>query len=170
MLSRGGSPSSTPATAPLPAVASVGWSVGAALIGAVLVQVIGAAIDRPRPTDVLTGTHLLLDRTADFSFPSDHLTAMSAIAAGLILAAPRLRHRWYGWVAGGLTLLMAVVRVYVGAHYPGDVLGGIVLGTSVAVAFAPIGVRLVAWLVAQVTSTPLRPVVARAPVPGKPPG
>ena len=63
-------------------------------------------------------------RFADFSFPSDHLSAMSAVAAALVIATPRLRRSWYPWVAVGLAVAMAVVRVYVGAHYPGDVVGG----------------------------------------------
>src|SRR3954447_20974850 len=59
---------------PITAVSAVVWSAVAALIAVGLVQLIGGAIDRARPTTVLHGTHLLLDRTADFSFPSDHLT------------------------------------------------------------------------------------------------
>jgi undecaprenyl-diphosphatase len=108
---------------------------------------------------VLHGTHLLLDKTADFSFPSDHLTAMSAVAAGLFVTSPLLRRHWYGWAATGFALLMAFVRVYVGAHYPGDVLGGIVLGSLVAVVLGAPGRWLLERVVAWIASTPIKPVV-----------
>jgi len=145
---------------PTAAVSAIAWAGAAAIIGVGLVQLIGGAIDRARPTTVLHGTHLLLDKTADFSFPSDHSTAMGAVAVGLLLAGPLLRRRWYGWAALSFTLLMMFDRVYVGAHYPGDVVGGLALGALVAAALGPIGrwpFRRIAELVA---STPLRPVVA----------
>src|SRR4051812_17438337 len=97
---------------PVAAVAAVSWSAVAAVIGVGLVQVIGGAIDRARPTTVLHGTHLLLDKTADFSFPSDHTTAMSAVAAGLFLASPLLRRHWYGWAAAAFALLMGLTRLH----------------------------------------------------------
>jgi len=146
----------------LGAVTSVIWAGVASLIGVGLVQIIGGAIDRARPTTVLHGTHLLLDRTSDFAFPSDHTTACSAVAAGLVLAAPLLRHHWYGWAAAGLTLLMAVTRVYVGAHYPGDVLGGMLLGSIVAVGLAVSGRWLVGKALHVVAGTPLRPLIAQS--------
>src|SRR4051812_9365079 len=97
---------------PIAANAAVAWSAVAAVIGVGLVQVIGGAIDRARPTTVLHGTHLLLDKTADFSFPSDHTTAMSAVAAGLFLASPLLRRHWYGWAAAAFALLMGLTRLH----------------------------------------------------------
>ncbi len=147
---------------PIAANAAVAWSAVAALIGVGLVQVIGGAIDRARPTTVLHGTHLLLDKTNDFSFPSDHLTAMSAVAAGLFLASPLLRRRWYGWAAAAAALAMGFVRVYVGAHYPGDVLGGIALGSLVAVGLGIPGRWLLERLAELVAHTPLKPIVAAA--------
>jgi len=145
---------------PTTAVGAVAWAGAAAVIGVGLVQVIGGAIDRARPTTVLQGTHLLLDKTADFSFPSDHSTAMAGTAVGLLLAGSLLRHRWYGWAALGFTLLMMFDRVYVGAHYPGDVVGGFALGSLVAALLGPAGRWLFRRLAELVSSTPLRPVVA----------
>ncbi len=121
---------------PAAAVAAVTWAGAAALVGALAVQLIGAPIDRARPTAVLHGTHLLLDRTADFSFPSDHGTATAAVAFGLIVAGSRLRHRWYGPVAVVLALLMGLDRLYVGAHYPTDVIAGFALGGLIAISLA----------------------------------
>jgi undecaprenyl-diphosphatase len=141
------------------AVASVAWAGLAALVGVALVQVIGAGVDRARPTTVLRGTHLLLDATSDFSFPSDHLTACSAVAVGLLLARTAVRRRWVVWAAVAATILMALDRVYVGAHYPGDVLGGMALGAAVAIALEPVGRRAMEAVLGVAAGTPLRVLV-----------
>ena len=91
-------------------------------------QLIGKAIPRPRPYLGHT-IHQLIPPSLDTSFPSDHATL--GFAVGVMV--------WrYNRRAGAALLVLAVVmalaRVFVGAHYPGDVLGGAVLGgvTSVA--------------------------------------
>jgi len=84
------------ADAPAVAVAAVVWAGMASLLGALAVQLIGAPIDRARPTATLSGTHLLIAGTKDFSFPSDHTTAAAAIAVGLLVAGSQLRHRVVG--------------------------------------------------------------------------
>ncbi len=142
------------------AVAAVAWAGAAALVGAVAVQLIGAPIDRARPTVMLHGTHLLLDRTTDFSFPSDHGTATAAIAFGLLLASRRLRHRWYGWAALAVALVMDLTRVYVGAHYPTDVIAGLALGALVALVLARPAIALLTWISTRVAASPLRPLVS----------
>ena len=151
---------------PVLAVAAVTWAGAAALVGALAVQLIGAPIDRARPTAVLSGTHLLLDRTADFSFPSDHGTATAAVAVGLLLAGPMLRRNWYGKVAMALAVLMAVTRVYVGAHYPTDVIAGLALGSIIAAALARPARTVLASVYRRLAVTPLRPLVtAQQPTP-----
>ena len=145
------------------AVAAVVWAGIAPLVGAVSVQLIGSAIDRARPTAVLHGTHLLLDPTRDFSFPSDHTTATVAVAVGLILAGPLLRRRWYGWTALTLAILLGLVRIYVGAHYPTDVLAGIVLGTAVAAIPSVPARSLLTSLTTRLSRSPFRSLVAAAP-------
>lgn len=111
----------------LHAVAGSVWAGGAALIALGIGQIIGGAIDRARPYEAMSGVHVLITRTTDFSFPSDHATAVGAVAAGLLFA----NRRW-GTVAAVLALIMAFARVYAGAHYPGDVVAGLVLGAAVA--------------------------------------
>jgi undecaprenyl-diphosphatase len=113
----------------LHAVAGSVWAGGAALVALEIGQLIGGAIDRARPYETLTGVHLLVGKTTDFSFPSDHATVAGAVAVGLLST----NRRW-GIVAGVLAVLMAFTRVYVGAHYPGDVLAGLALGGAVAAA------------------------------------
>ncbi|WP_410577952.1 phosphatase PAP2 family protein [Amycolatopsis sp. lyj-108] len=65
--------------------------------------------------------------TGDWSFPSNHSTIAAAAAVGLALAWRRLAP----WVLPG-ALLMGFSRVFVGAHYPHDVLAGLLLGSVTA--------------------------------------
>lgn len=113
----------------LHAVAGSVWAAGAALVALGIGQLIGGAIDRARPYEAMTGVHLLVDKTTDFSFPSDHATAAGAVAVGLLLT-----NRRCGIVAAVLAIVMAFTRVYVGAHYPGDVIAGLALGGAVGAA------------------------------------
>ena len=111
----------------LTAIAGSLWAGAAALIALGVGQLIGNAVDRARPYETLTGVHVLIDRTTDFSFPSDHATTVGAVAVGLLLVERRL-----GLIAIVAAVAMAFTRVYVGAHYPLDVLAGLVLGGTVA--------------------------------------
>ena len=76
-----------------------------------------------------THPHLLVlaSRSSDFSFPSDHAFMAGAAAAGLWLVSRRL-----GVVAAIAALVMAFARVYIAAHYPWDVVGGLLLGAAVS--------------------------------------
>ncbi|QDP95132.1 phosphatase PAP2 family protein [Microlunatus elymi] len=85
-------------------------------------------IARPRPCQVIAGVHPLLACNSDFSMPSDHAVIAGALAAGMILLNRRL-----GVLAAVLALLLAFSRVYVGVHYPSDVLAGLIFGAAVTV-------------------------------------
>jgi membrane-associated phospholipid phosphatase len=105
-------------------------TVGAGL--ALLVcQPISHAVARARPYLAHPGhAHLLIARSQDFSFPSDHAAGGFALAIGIWL---------YDRTLGGVLLILATIlslsRVVVGTHYPGDVLGGAALGTLAALFF-----------------------------------
>jgi undecaprenyl-diphosphatase len=80
-------------------------------------QILGAIWNRPRPFVAHPhDVHLLLAHAADGSFPSDHAAAGFAVA-GVLVAA----HRRLGAAAIALAVLMSYARVFVGPHYPGDV-------------------------------------------------
>lgn len=95
---------------------------------------------------------------ADYSFPSDHTTVAVALAAGLWLVNRRL-----GVIGGILALLEGFSRVYLGQHYPHDVLAGIVLSTLVMLAGWALARRPLVRLLAVLEATPLRPVLTCAP-------
>lgn len=92
-----------------------------------VVESVKAVTDRARPFHVLEGTRVLGWRETGRSFPSGH-TAQTFFLVALMV------HRFHPGVAVvvGLYFVAALVgltRMYVGAHYPRDVLGGALLGT-----------------------------------------
>lgn len=104
---------------------------GSALIALGIGQLIGHAFPRPRPY-VAHSVNLLITRSADTSFPSDHATLGFAVA----VMVWQYNRRVGAWLLI-LAFILAFSRVFVGAHYPGDVVGGAILGsvTSVVIAF-----------------------------------
>ncbi len=78
---------------------------------------------RVRPCNVLPGVHLLVSCTSSFSFPSSH--AVNHFAGSFVLSHFYPEYRL--WLYGG-SFIIAISRVFVGVHYPSDVLGGILIG------------------------------------------
>jgi undecaprenyl-diphosphatase len=136
------------------AIAGAVSAGAAALVALAVNQLVGHLVDRARPYATHAGVHLLVGRTSDFSFPSDHAAAAGAVAAGLLLVERRL-----GLLAVLAAVLMAFVRVYVGAHYPGDVVAGLAIGALTALALQPLVVRLLVPVLDRAATTPLRPLV-----------
>lgn len=97
------------------------------LLGLAINQFILLFAHRIRPYDAGI-THLLIERSADPSFPSDHATATFAIAAAFLLHGVRRMGLWFLAAAA----LVAISRVYIGTHYVGDVLGGAATGIAAA--------------------------------------
>jgi len=67
----------------------------------------------------------LVAHAAGKSFPSDHTTATAAIAFGLLLFT---QFKKVGVIILGCALLIGFARVFVGIHYPVDILGGLLTG------------------------------------------
>jgi undecaprenyl-diphosphatase len=106
-----------------------------ALVALGIGQLIGKALPRPRP--YLSHTvNQLIPPSLDTSFPSDHAILGFAVA---VMVWKYNRRAEAALLV--LATLMAIARVFVGAHYPGDVLGGAVLGAVTSVALASLSER-----------------------------
>ena len=132
------------------------WAGAAPLAALTVAQIINHVVDRSRPYLSIPSAHVLIARSADASFPSDHSTAAGAIAVGLLIAGAALGSRRLGLIAAVAALLLAFARVYVGVHYPSDVLAGLAIGGIVAGALAPLARRLLTPIARSGATTPLR--------------
>lgn len=80
-------------------------------------------IERARPCKVLENVHLLVTCTDSFSFPSSH--AVNNFAAAMFFS---FFYRNLKWILFSVATLMALSRIFVGVHYPSDVVGGALIG------------------------------------------
>ena len=93
-------------------------------------QGLKALVDRPRPSEVLPQVDPLVGGTVGSSFPSGHSATSAAGAICLWLLLPKALPVFAAVAAG-----IAFSRIYVGVHYPSDVLVGLAVGAAFALAF-----------------------------------
>jgi undecaprenyl-diphosphatase len=98
-------------------------------------------IARIRPYEIIDNLTILIPKPSDFSFPSGHTA--NSLAVGITL--------WYigisrkksgivdlyfpksaGWTVFILSVLISLSRLYLGVHYPTDVLGGAVIASLIS--------------------------------------
>ncbi|MDH4340912.1 MAG: phosphatase PAP2 family protein [Thermoleophilia bacterium] len=117
-------------------------ALAAAALALIINQVIGQLWHRERPFASHPSAHVWGSRSHDPSFPSDHASAAYAIAFAVFL---------FDRVAGSTFLLAATLigvgRVFIGAHYPADVLAGVLVGLGAALLVVRAGMPLLDRLV-----------------------
>jgi len=91
-------------------------------LSTVLSQIIKKSISRLRPFLLINGLNIKKIGIDKYSFPSGHTTAAFAVAVMISLFYPILSF------VLSLACLVGISRIYLGVHYPTDVLAGMILG------------------------------------------
>lgn len=94
--------------------------------GALFTYPLKFLIDRARPYETIESARLLTPHEYDPSFPSGHVE-MSFLASTVISRF----HPEYAKYLYAFSFIVALSRVYVGVHFPGDALGGVVVGVII---------------------------------------
>ena len=119
----------------------------AGMVGLALNQLIGLFWQHPRPFMIGLG-HTLIPHAADSSFPSDHMTLMCSV--GLSLLLPAVTRPW-GFGLLLLALPVAWARIYLGVHFPLDMLGAVGVAAVSALLCRSVLCRLIDALHPQVS-------------------
>ncbi|MEY9962763.1 undecaprenyl-diphosphatase [Streptacidiphilus sp. MAP12-16] len=139
-------------------VAGVLWAGLAAGMALMLNVPVRAMVQRDRPFVAHPGQlDLLMSHQANGSFASDHATFTMAVAVGVLLV-----HRKFGLIALALAGFEGFLRVFMGVHYPTDVIGGFALGTATTLLMAPIAMAVLVPLTHSMTRTAAASLI-RAP-------
>ncbi|KAB2908019.1 MAG: phosphatase PAP2 family protein [Ignavibacteriales bacterium] len=88
-------------------------------------------VARPRPFDFLTDVYLPAGKAGAYSFPSNHALNNFAVAVFFSILYPKFK-----WILYTVAALIALSRLYVGVHYPSDVLAGALIGSAIGYGFA----------------------------------
>jgi undecaprenyl-diphosphatase len=88
-------------------------------------------LKRPRPPNAIPGFNSLIVASDKFSFPSGHSSGAFLLATALVVVYGGPVLAIYLWAAG-----VALSRVLLGVHFPGDILAGALMGSSIALTCA----------------------------------
>lgn len=111
-------------------------SMFAFVVAEVFGAIAGAIHSNNQPFAELSNVNQLIGHAIDNSFPSDHAIEFFSICITFLLFKKNLR---YVWLA--IAILVSISRVWVGVHYPADILIGTILGI--------IGAALCYWIIPQ---------------------
>jgi undecaprenyl-diphosphatase len=141
-------------------MAAAVWAPLGVLCALAISQPISDLVGEVRPCRALPGVLVLAHCGTDFSFPSDHATMAGAVAAGILVTTRRL----LAWIAVVAALLMACSRVYVAAHYPHDMLAGLLIGATVSVVGWLLMRGVLIRVVTALHASRLRPLLSSVPL------
>lgn len=104
----------------------IGAMSAVALLGSLVINnhIIKNLVQRPRPFVTFTDIQILIPTPSEFSFPSGHTSSSFAAAAVFYRFLPKK----LGVPSVVLAGLIGFSRLYVGVHYPTDVLAGVIMG------------------------------------------
>lgn len=111
-------------------------SIFAFVVAEVFGAIAGSIHSNNQPFAELSNVNQLIGHAIDNSFPSDHAIEFFSICITFLLFKKNLR---YVWLA--IAILVSISRVWVGVHYPADILVGAILGI--------IGAALCYWIIPQ---------------------
>ncbi len=103
-------------------------AVFAFFIAEVTGKLLGLIYSHRQPFAVWSDVNKLIEKEVGNSFPSDHTIVFFSVCITIALFRKRF---WYLWAA--LALLLSISRIYVGVHYPVDILVGALLGIGAAI-------------------------------------
>ena len=83
------------------------------------------AVARTRPYIAIDELERIIEAQSDYSFPSGHTAASFAVATVLLMRAPKK----LSIPMFVMACLISLSRLYVGVHYPTDIIGGAIVGT-----------------------------------------
>lgn len=117
----------------------IGFMSILALLGSLLLNnlILKNLVERTRPYDIINQLEPLVEKQKDYSFPSGHTGSSFAAATVLYRNLPKKAGAW----AMLLAVLIGVSRLYVGVHYPSDVLFGMLSGIGAGY----LAEKLAAW-------------------------
>ena len=97
-----------------------------ALLGSLIINnnIVKNIVQRPRPFVTFTDLQIIIPTPSEFSIPSGHTSSSFAAAAELYRHLPKK----LGLPAEILAGLIGFSRLYVGVHYPTDVIAGVLMG------------------------------------------
>ncbi len=127
------------------------------VIAYLVAEVVKVIVAEPRPCRGVPTAYIIetCPAPSDYSFPSGHTTTAAATIAALYLLDRRL-----GWIAAVFAVFLAFSRVYVGGHYPHDVMASAILAIPVAAAVSLLLARPATAVVTRMRSSALAPLVA----------
>ena len=103
------------------------------LLSDLVTAVLKHIVNEPRPFVCLDNVHLLITENDPLSFPSGHTTSTFSVVTFFVLNMKELSKKYYKLIDVALIIFALIIpfsRMYVGVHFPGDVLSGAIIGIA----------------------------------------